>query len=85
VATQSRPPTDHYGEAERLLAAAAESSVTDSIQVVTALTAIGHALLATVPPRRAPRRQPPPPPRPHGGSPQQRWLYGDDAEPAGGG
>jgi hypothetical protein len=77
LATQPRSPSEHYRDAERLLTAA-ESSVTDSIQVNAALLAVAHAVLATVPPRRAPRREPAPLPR--GGSPQHRWLYGDDDE-----
>jgi hypothetical protein len=75
VTTQPRSPSEHYRDAERLLTAA-ESSVTDSIQVNAALLAVAHAVLATVPPRRAPRREPAPPPR--GGNPQHRWLYDDD-------
>jgi hypothetical protein len=74
MASQPRPPSDHYAEAERLLRAA-ESSATEQNIDVAALTAIGHAILATVPPRRAPRRE-----RPHrttGGSPQERWLRGE--------
>jgi hypothetical protein len=75
VATQPRSPSEHYRDAERLLTAA-ESSLTESLQVNAALLAVAHAMLATVPPRRAPRREPAPPPR--GGSPRQRWLYGED-------
>src|SRR6266571_1390830 len=56
---QARTPADHYGESERLLAGA-ESTGTD-LQTVAALTAIGHALLATAPrvARRRDRHQPP--------------------------
>jgi hypothetical protein len=75
VATQPRSPSEHYRDAERLLTAA-ESSLSESLQVNAALLAVAHAVLATVPPRRAPRREPAPLPR--GGSPQQRWLYGED-------
>jgi hypothetical protein len=75
MATQPRSPSEHYRDAERLLTAA-ESSVTESIQVNTALLAVAHAVLATVPPRRAPRRESAPPPR--ASNPQHRWLYGDD-------
>jgi hypothetical protein len=72
VPTRPRSPRDHY--TERLLAAA-EASVAENIEVVSAPIAIAHAVLATVTPRRAPRREQP---AGHGGSPQQRWLYGDD-------
>jgi hypothetical protein len=75
VTTQPRSPSEHYRDAERLLTAA-ESSVTDSIQVNAALLAVAHAVLATVPPRRAPRRETASAPR--GGSPQHRWLYDDE-------
>jgi hypothetical protein len=78
VATQPRSPSEHYLDAERLLGAA-ESGVTDTtIQIAAALAAIGHAVLANVPPRRA-RRRPDrtPPRRPSGGSPAQRWIHGD--------
>jgi hypothetical protein len=53
MATQPRSPSEHYQDAERLLAAA-ESSITDGIQTVSALLAVGHALLAQAP-RRARR------------------------------
>jgi hypothetical protein len=74
MSTEPRSAAEHYLEATRLLAAA-ESSVTDGIQQTAALIAIGHALLAAAP-RRA--RKAPHEPARHGGSPQQRWLYGDD-------
>jgi hypothetical protein len=76
--TQPRQPSWHYQAAERLLAAA-ESSVVEEIQNSAALIAIGHAIL-TLAPRRA-RRVPQPPGRhSNGGSPADRWLYGDDKE-----
>jgi hypothetical protein len=68
-------PSQHYLAAERLLGAA-ESSVTDQIQITTALLAIAHAVLATVPRRRAPRPERVVEP-PTGGSPRQRWLRGE--------
>jgi hypothetical protein len=74
VTTQPRSPSEHYQAAERLLAAA-ETSVTDGLQQSAALIAICHALLCAAP-RRARKR--PEPPAQHGGSPQSRWLYGDD-------
>jgi hypothetical protein len=51
-------PAQHYGAAERLVAAA-ESSVTDQMQSTAALIALTHAIL-TLAPRRARRveRQP---------------------------
>jgi hypothetical protein len=75
VATQPRSPSEHYRDAERLLTAA-ESCLSESLQVNAALLAVAHAVLATVRPRRAPRREPAPLPR--GWSPQQRWLCGED-------
>jgi hypothetical protein len=75
-------PTHHYREAERLLAIV-EASVTSEIQATAALAAIGHAVLATVPPRRAPRRpgRTPPSRRSSGGTASQRWLFGHEDRP----
>jgi hypothetical protein len=53
MATQPRSAAEHYADAERLLAAA-ESSITEEIQQVSALIAIGHAIL-TLSPRKARR------------------------------
>jgi hypothetical protein len=78
--TVPRTPADHYREAERLLAAA-ESSRTAEIQSTDALIAIGHAVLATVPPRRARRRPATQPTSATGGGPRQRWLNGQDDRP----
>jgi hypothetical protein len=43
VATQPRSPSEHYRDAERLLTAA-ESSLTNSIEVNAALLAVAHAV-----------------------------------------
>jgi len=51
--TQPHTPSDHYRDAERLLAAA-ESSVTEQLQNTSALLALAHAVL-TLSPRRARR------------------------------
>src|SRR5262249_8510378 len=58
VPTQPLSPAEHYAAAERLVAAA-ESSITDQIQTVSALIALTHAIL-TLSPRKARRveRQP---------------------------
>jgi len=88
MSTQPGSPSEHHVAAERLIAAA-ESGVPELIQrseavcdtaaaqirQIEALLAIGHALLAQAP-RRARKRQDPP--ARHGGSAQQRWLYGED-------
>jgi hypothetical protein len=42
------------------------------------VTALVSAILATVPPRRAPRRAANDGRHLHGGTPQARWLRGDD-------
>ena len=54
---------------------------TVEIQSTDALIAIGHAVLATVPPRRARRRPATQPTSATGGSPRQRWLNGQDDRP----
>jgi hypothetical protein len=75
-----RTPSEHYREAERLLAAA-ESSRTAEIQSSDALIALGHAVLATVPRRRASRKRRDLAfirDRESGGSPRERWLHGHD-------
>jgi hypothetical protein len=69
--TEPRTPADHYREAERLIAATAETPTS------APLLAVAHALLCAAP-RRARRR--PQPAAGHGGSPQQRWLYGQDGD-----
>jgi hypothetical protein len=72
MSTQPRSPAEHYADAERLLAAA-ESSVADGIQTVSALIAIGHALLAAAP--RQARKRPPK----HGAGPlPQSITWGDE-------
>jgi hypothetical protein len=76
MATEPRTPADHYQAAERLLDAA-ESSVTESIQIADALIGIGYAILAGAP-RRARRRPPEPGRYVTGGSPRQRWELGTD-------
>jgi hypothetical protein len=75
VSSSPRSPSEHYVEAERALAAA-ESSVAEQMQNSAALIAIAHAIL-TLSPRRA-RRGPDASSPQSGGSPQQRWLRGDD-------
>jgi hypothetical protein len=67
---------EHYREAERL-AAVAESTGADP-GAAAAVAGVIHALLASAP-RRA-RRGAHDYPRPGGGSPQRRWLYGDDSD-----
>jgi hypothetical protein len=68
--------SDHYRAALRLLGAAESPGVATDIATVAALAAIAHAILALAP-RRARRRKHTPTP-PTGGSPQARWLRGDD-------
>ena len=51
--TQPRSAAEHYGDAERLLAAA-ESGVTEHMQAASALIALTHAIL-TLSPRKARR------------------------------
>jgi hypothetical protein len=81
--TQPHTPSDHYAEAERLLAAA-ESSRTAEMQTADALIALGHAVLATAPRRRSRQRAyRVSSPRP-GGSPRERWLHGHDDDTEGG-
>jgi hypothetical protein len=71
VSTQPRTPQQHYAESERLLAAAPETPES------APLLAVAHAIL-TLAPRRARRiRSDTGSMPPTGGSPQQRWLYGD--------
>jgi hypothetical protein len=78
--TQPRTPSEHYQQAERLLAAA-ESSRTAEIQSVDALIALGHAVLATAPRRRSRQRPKSAALLPtSGGSPRQRWLHGHDED-----
>jgi hypothetical protein len=72
-------PSEHYEQAERLLAAA-ESSRTAEIQSVDALIALGHAVLATVPKRRSRQRKSERPVRTSGGSPRARWERGEDGQ-----
>jgi hypothetical protein len=74
--TEPRTPAEHYREADRL-AQVAESTGTDP-GAAAELAGIIHALLASAA-RRA-RRGAHAHPRPGGGSPQQRWLYGDDSD-----
>jgi hypothetical protein len=69
MSTEPRSPSEHYQAAERLLAATAENPAN------APTLAICHALLCAAP-RRARKR--PELPAQHGGSPQARWLYGDD-------
>ncbi len=73
-------PADHYRSAERTLTALASLRLDDlpEAAVIEALSALTHAVLATVPPRRTRRRdrterhhQ-----RPAAGSPRQRWING---------
>jgi hypothetical protein len=72
VPTQPRSPSEHYQHAERLLGAVEETPES------APLLALVHALLCAAP-RRA-RKAPPPPGRHTGGSPQSRWLFGDDQD-----
>jgi hypothetical protein len=76
-----RTPRDHYVDSERLLAVAESTGTDPQVQAVAAMSAIGHALLASAPraARRRDRTE-----RHHqrpGGSPRQRWLDGQDDRP----
>jgi hypothetical protein len=75
MATQPRTQSDDYRQSLRLLAAA-ESSRTAEIQIADALIGIGYAILASSGRRaRRPEREHRPP---TGGSPQTRWMLGQD-------
>jgi hypothetical protein len=73
----TRSPSEHYTEAERLLATAESPTIDPGLRDLAAMLVIGHALLASAP-RRARRRPEPPAPRHGGNSPTERWLRGDD-------
>jgi hypothetical protein len=75
VTTEPRNPRERYQNAERALAAL---NVDDPNTL--AVTALVSAILATLPPRRAPRRAANGGRHLHGGTPQARWLLGDDEE-----
>ena len=78
------PPSDHYREAERLLAAIESPGTGLEVQTVAASAALVHAILATVPAKalrgrhQRPKRYVATPIDSSGGSPSQRWLRGDD-------
>jgi hypothetical protein len=52
MSTVARSPSEHYQEAERLLATAESPTVDPGLRDLSALLVIGHALLAAAP-RRA--------------------------------
>jgi hypothetical protein len=74
--TQPRSAAWHYGESERLLAAA-ESSITEQMQNASALLALAHAIL-TLSPRKARRVERPARPASSGLPPGLTW--GDDKD-----
>jgi hypothetical protein len=78
VNDRTQSPSDHYASAVRLLAAAESPGVATDTATLAALCAIASTLLASAP-RRARRRDHESTP-PSGGSPQHRWLFGQDDE-----
>ena len=73
--TQS--PSEHYREAERLLAAMESPGVELEAQRAAASAALVHALLATVPPKSLGRRHARVRYDSAGRTPTDRWLRGD--------
>ena len=74
------PPSEHYQQAERTLAALASTRIDalPDLAIIEALAALTHAVLATIPARRARYREPARHAQPPHTAPRDRWLYGDD-------
>ncbi|HEY7047090.1 MAG TPA: hypothetical protein VH373_07715 [Jatrophihabitantaceae bacterium] len=70
-------PSEHYREAERLLAAMESPGVGLEVQTAAASAALVHALLATVPPKSLRRRHGRERYDSPGRTPADRWLRGD--------
>jgi hypothetical protein len=81
----TRPPVEHYREAERLLAAMESPGVGLEVQTAAVSAALVHALLATVSPRSLRRRHGKQHPggSPTGSSAADRWMFGQDDPPRG--
>ena len=79
----AQSPSEHYREAERLLAEMESPGVGLEVQTAAASAALVHALLATVPPKSLRRRHAR---QRHGSSSagataSERWMFGQDAPP----
>ncbi|HEY3714372.1 MAG TPA: hypothetical protein VGL39_07595 [Jatrophihabitantaceae bacterium] len=82
MATQPRSPSEHYAEAERLLAVAESAGTDRRIQQVAALAGVGHALLAAAPRRARRGKRAPDATRTPTNHPRYRWIVGDDQDGA---